>query len=197
MFVLLKERGDEEKLVPCLSIEQLTSWGVKTGLFPALKGETSCANLSAIPQASTDFQFAMQRLVLSIPQAAISAQARGSVPPDRWDEGINAALLNYSLSGANNWAKNNNSSNSDSQYANLRPGVNIGPWRLRNYTTWSRDSQGHDAWDTVYTYAQRTIIPLKSQLTLGDSSAPADVFDSIPFRGGQLASDDDMLPDSL
>lgn len=197
MFVLLKERGDEEKLVPCLSIEQLASWGVKTGLFPALKGETSCANLSAIPQASTDFQFAMQRLVLSIPQAAISAQARGSVPPDRWDEGINAALLNYSLSGANNWAKNNNSSNSDSQYANLRPGVNIGPWRLRNYTTWSRDSQGHDAWDTVYTYAQRTIIPLKSQLTLGDSSAPADVFDSMPFRGGQLASDDDMLPDSL
>ena len=197
MFVLLKERGDEEKLVPCLSIEQLASWGVKTGLFPALKGETSCANLSAIPQASTDFQFAMQRLVLSIPQAAISAQARGSVPPDRWDEGINAALLNYSLSGANNWAKNNNSSNSDSQYANLRPGVNIGPWRLRNYTTWSRDSQGHDAWGTVYTYAQRTIIPLKSQLTLGDSSAPADVFDSMPFRGGQLASDDDMLPDSL
>ncbi|EIX9507298.1 TPA: fimbria/pilus outer membrane usher protein [Klebsiella pneumoniae] len=197
MFVLLKEPGGDEKLVPCLSIEQLASWGVKTGLFPALKGETSCANLSAIPQASTDFQFAMQRLVLSIPQAAISAQARGSVPPDRWDEGINAALLNYSLSGANNWAKNNNSSNSDSQYANLRPGVNIGPWRLRNYTSWSRDSQGHDAWDTVYTYAQRTIIPLKSQLTLGDSSAPADVFDSIPFRGGQLASDDDMLPDSL
>lgn len=197
MFVLLKEPGGDEKLVPCLSIEQLASWGVKTGLFPALKGETSCANLSAIPQASTDFQFAMQRLVLSIPQAAISAQARGSVPPDRCDEGINAALLNYSLSGANNWAKNNNSSNSDSQYANLRPGVNIGPWRLRNYTTWSRDSQGHDAWDTVYTYAQRTIIPLKSQLTLGDSSAPADVFDSIPFRGGQLASDDDMLPDSL
>ncbi len=55
----------KKKLVPCLSIEQLTSWGVKTGLFPALKGETSCANLSAIPQASTDFQFAMQRLVLS------------------------------------------------------------------------------------------------------------------------------------
>ncbi|HAT1622034.1 TPA: fimbrial biogenesis outer membrane usher protein [Raoultella planticola] len=196
-FILMKEPNGEEKLAPCLTVEQLQSWGVKTGLFPTLKGETSCANLYAIPQASTDFQFAMQRLVLSIPQAALSSQARGSVPPERWDEGINAAMLNYSLSGGNNWAKNKNSSNSDSQYANLRPGVNIGPWRLRNYTTWSRDSQGHDAWDTVYTYAQRTITPLKSQLTLGDSSAPADVFDSMPFRGGQLASDDDMLPDSL
>ena len=44
---------------------------------------------------------------------------------------------------------------------------------------------------------QRAIIPLQAQLTLGDSSAPADVFDSMPFRGVQLASDDDMLPDSL
>lgn len=196
-FFLMKEPNGDEKLEPCLTVEQLQNWGVKTGLFPGLKGDTSCANLYAIPQAIADFQFTMQRLVLSIPQAALSAQARGSVPPERWDEGINAAMLNYSLSGANNWAKKNNSSNSDSLYANLRPGVNIGPWRLRNYTTWSRNSQGHDAWDTVYSYAQRTIIPLKSQLTLGDSSAPADVFDSMPFRGGQLASDDDMLPDSL
>ncbi|MEG9083308.1 fimbria/pilus outer membrane usher protein, partial [Escherichia coli] len=49
----------------------------------------------------------------------------------------------------------------------------------------------------VYSYLQRAVIPLKAQLTLGDSSAPADVFDSVPFRGVQLASDDDMLPDSL
>jgi outer membrane usher protein len=68
---------------------------------------------------------------------------------------------------------------------------------LRNYTTWNRDSSGNNQWDTVYTYVQRAIIPLKAQLTAGDSSAPSDVFDSIPFRGAQLASDDDMLPDSL
>lgn len=114
-----------------------------------------------------------------------------------WDEGINAAMLNYSLSGANTWAKTGEAARTDSQYANLRPGINIGPWRLRNYTTWSREASGQDKWDTVYTYAQRAVIPLKAQLTLGDSSSPADVFDSMPFRGGQLASDDDMLPDSL
>ncbi|MEX5986165.1 fimbria/pilus outer membrane usher protein, partial [Enterobacter hormaechei] len=100
-------------------------------------------------------------------------------------------------SGSNNRARNGNGSDSNSQYANLRPGINIGPWRLRNYTTWSRDSKGNDKWDTVYTYGQRAIIPLKAQLTTGDSSSPADVFDSIPFRGAQLASDDDMMPDSL
>ncbi|MGK3186455.1 fimbria/pilus outer membrane usher protein [Enterobacter soli] len=190
------EEGD--RLHPCLSIEQLNKWGVKTALFPGLATQgASCVNLQAIPHASTDFQFAAQRLIISIPQAAIDLPARGYVSPALWDEGIAAAMLNYSLSGANNWAKQNGSKNSDSQYANLRPGLNVGPWRLRNYTTWSRDEAGQDKWDTVYTYVQRAIIPLNAQLILGDSSAPADVFDSMPFRGAQLASDDDMLPDSL
>jgi outer membrane usher protein len=58
-------------LQPCLSIEQLKQWGVKTALFPSLPGKSECANLQAIPQASTDFQFGAQRLVISIPQAAI------------------------------------------------------------------------------------------------------------------------------
>lgn len=190
--------NDEGKLEPCLTVEQLKEWGVKTELFPALAVDNErCANLHAIPSGSTEFQFGAQRLFISIPQAAISRQARGYVPPEQWDDGITAALLNYSLSGANNRSRNGSSDTSNTQYANLRPGINIGPWRLRNYTTWSRDEDGKDKWDSVYTYAQRAIVPLKAQMTLGDSTAPADVFDSMPFRGAQLASDDDMQPDSL
>lgn len=197
-FIAGNDEKGNDSLLPCLSIAQLKSWGVKTALFPGLTSETtSCVNLQAIPHASTDFQFGAQRLVISIPQAAIDLPARGYVSPEQWDEGITAAMLNYSLSGANSRAKQAGIKNSNSQYANLRPGINVGPWRLRNYTTWSRDETGQDTWDTVYTYAQRAIIPLNAQLTLGDSAAPADVFDSMPFRGGQLASDDDMLPDSL
>lgn len=191
------DKEGDSVLTPCLTMEQLKSWGVKTQLFPGLDTRDKCADLSAIPQASTDFQFGSQRLLISIPQAALSTQARGYVPPEQWDEGITAAMLNYSLSGANNRQRGNNVRSDNSQYANLRPGINVGPWRLRNYTTWSRDSSGQDKWDTVYTYAQRDIIPFKAQFTVGDSSAPADVFDSMPFRGAQLASDDDMLPDSL
>lgn len=197
-FTASKADNGDASLQPCLSLAQLKRWGVKTALFPALDAEKSeCVNLQAIPQASADFQFAAQRLVLSIPQAAIDLPARGYVPPEMWDEGITAAILNYSLSGANSRARAGEGVSSNTQYANLRPGVNIGPWRLRNYTTWSRDAAGKDQWDTVYSYLQRAVIPLKAQLTLGDSSAPADVFDSVPFRGVQLASDDDMLPDSL
>ncbi|WP_407438861.1 fimbria/pilus outer membrane usher protein [Lelliottia sp.] len=196
-FKAEKNASGEEKLQPCLSVGLLQSFGIKTSLFPDLGKDGECARLAAIPDASAKFLFNAQKLVLSIPQAALSPQARGYVAPELWDEGINALLLNYSLSGDNTHARNGNGSDSDSQYANLRPGVNIGPWRIRNYTTWNRDNDGQDKWDTVYTYAQRNIIALKSQLTLGDSSSPSDVFDSIPFRGGQLASDDEMLPDSL
>lgn len=193
-FDAVKNAEGETILQPCLSVAQLNSWGIKTGLFPDLRSGGECAKLSAIPQASTELVFSAQQLVIGIPQAALSAQARGYVPPEMWDEGIAAALLNYSLSGSNNWE---HGSNANSLYANLRSGINVGPWRIRNYATWTRDSSGNRKWDNVYVYAQRAIVPLKAQVTTGDGASQAEVYDSIPFRGVQLASDDDMMPDSL
>lgn len=189
-------RREGGMLEPCHSTELLEGYGVKTALYPGLVRNENCADLSAIPQASSELLFSSQKLLLSIPQAALSSPARGYVAPEQWDEGITAMMLNYSLSGDNSRTKDTGN-NSNSQYVNLRPGINIGPWRLRNYSTWNKDSQGNAHWDTVYSYVQRNIIPLKAQLVLGDSTSPADVFDSIPFRGGQLASDDEMIPDSL
>jgi outer membrane usher protein len=197
-FRMQKGEDGADSLQPCLSVAQLNAMGVKTDLFPGLgDDEAKCADLSAIPQASTEFRFSAQQLLLSIPQAAMVQKARGYVPESQWDNGIPALLLNYSLSGANTYARNGDSSNSNNQFANLRPGINVGPWRLRNYTTWNRDNHGQDKWNTIYTYLARDITSLKSQLVLGDSSSPSDVFDSVPFRGAQLASDDDMIPDSL
>ncbi|CAI1969312.1 Outer membrane usher protein fimD precursor [Serratia fonticola] len=197
-FRIQKDASGKESLQPCLSVASLNAMGVKTDLFPGLgDAKAQCANLSGIPQASAEFRFSAQQLLLSIPQAAVSQKARGYVPESQWDDGIPVALLNYNLSGANNYARNGEGRDDNSQYANLRPGINVGSWRLRNYTTYNRDSNGQGKWDTVYTYAQRDIIALKSRMTLGDSSSPSDIFDSVPFRGAQLASDDDMVPDSL
>ncbi|MBL5902946.1 fimbria/pilus outer membrane usher protein [Serratia fonticola] len=197
-FLLAKGADGKESLQPCLGVVLLNQMGVKTDLFPGLgDAKAQCADLSAIPQASAEFRFNAQQLLVSIPQAAISQQARGYVPKSEWDSGIPALLLNYSVSGSNNYVRNEGSRDGGTQYANLRPGINVGPWRLRNYTTYSRDSNGQDKWDTVYTYVARDITALKSQLVLGDSSSLSDIFDSISFRGAQLASDDDMMPDSL
>lgn len=199
-FVMQKDTAGNTTLQPCFSVDSLREFGIRTDAFPNLAGHGDCANLAAIPQASAEFAFERQQLRLSIPQAAVDSHARGYVAPERLDEGINALLLNYSFSGANTEARRGDMTDSDSYYLSLRPGLNIGPWRIRNYSTWNRNVNGdsaNESWDSLYTYAQRNIIALKSQLTFGDSTAPSELFDSVPFRGAQLASDDDMLPDSL
>jgi outer membrane usher protein len=190
-------QSEVKGLQPCLSITELASYGVRVEQFPGLQpAGDRCVTLSAIPEGQAEFVFSAHRLDLSVPQAALNPRIRGYVPPSQWDEGINAALLNYAFSGTREVEQQHGSAG-DSQYLNLRPGANIGAWRLRNYSTWSRSSKGDDRWDTVYSYAQRSIVPFKSQLTLGESQAPSDVFDSVPFTGAQLASDDEMLPESL
>ncbi|MGQ5846584.1 fimbria/pilus outer membrane usher protein [Serratia sp. IR-2025] len=201
-FVIKPGGDDKAGLQPCLTGEDLQRLGVKIERFPALNRAEECANLAAIPQASAQFQFNRQRLVLSIPQAALENRVRGYVPPELWDEGMPAMLLNYGFTGSNSKGRDRFTQSASSYYLNLRPGFNLGAWRVRNYTTWSYNSggggrQSEDRWDTVYTYAQRNIISMKSLLTLGESSSPSDVFDSVSFRGAQLASDDDMLPESL
>ena len=199
-FTMQKNRNGQDILAPCFSIESLKEMGLRTELFPEINKTGECANLTAIPQANAEFVFKRQQLMLSIPQAAINAHARGYVSPEQLDEGINALILNYSFNGGNTKARQSDQTDSDSYYLNLRPGFNLGPWRIRNYSTWTRDVSGEEAqesWDSIYTYAQRNIITLKSQLTLGDSSSSSDMFDGVPFRGIQIASDDDMLPESL
>lgn len=197
-FSLQKSATGEDSLQPCLSTEMLEGLGVKIASFPAILAAGSCVDLAqAIPHASATFRFNQQRLDLSIPQAALNSVARGYVSPDKWQQGIPALLVNYDFSGANSSARNNESSSSNSYYLNLRSGINLGAWRLRNYSTWNRSSDGESHWESINTYLQRDIIALKSQLILGDSTSPGEIFDSVPFRGGQLASDDEMLPDSL
>lgn len=197
-FTLQRTATGKDTLQPCLSNGMLESMGVKVDSFPAIKAAGLCVNLShAIPQASANFRFNQQRLDLSIPQAALNLVARDYVSPDKWDHGVPALLANYSFSGANNWARSKNSTDSNSYFLNLRAGLNLGAWRLRNYSTWNRGNDGESHWNSINTYLQRDIIVLKSQLVLGDSTSPSEVFDSVPFRGAQMASDDDMLPDSM
>ncbi|MCY7261892.1 fimbria/pilus outer membrane usher protein [Pseudomonas protegens] len=187
------------RLQPEVTPAQLKDMGVKLEAFPALHSLPSASVITKlsdfIPDATSRFEFSQQRLDISIPQAALTSEARGYVDPELWDHGLTAGLLNYNFSGANT-SRDHRSGTDDSYYLNLRSGLNFGEWRLRNYSTFN-SSNGKNTWDNLDTYAQRDIQKLKGQLTLGDSSTPSDVFDSVLFRGVQLASDDNMFPDSL
>lgn len=197
-FKLQTRAGGKQDLEPCLSLEQLASWGVRVDQYPGMQEEAGCARLSAIPQASSEFLFSSQRLELSVPQAAMKVSPRGRVPRELWDDGETAMLLNYNLSGSEESASTGTRSG---QYLNLLPGLNLGSWRIRNYSTWqgaagNQDEKNSGGWKSIYTYAQRSLPGLGAALTLGESSSAGDVFDAVPFRGAQLATDEEMLPDS-
>ncbi|KFK91914.1 hypothetical protein IV04_19605 [Serratia sp. Ag1] len=196
-FSLQKDAQGKTSLQPCLSVADLVALGVDTSVFPALNAQAKCVDLAHdIPHASAEFLFNNQQLKLSIPQIALKNQARGYVPPERWDNGVPALFSNYSFNGAQNRSRNGGQQDS-SYFLSLRNGVNLGAWRLRNYSIWNRGNQNGTHFNAANTYLQRDIVRLKSQLTLGDTTTPSDIFDSLPFRGVQLASVDMMYPDSL
>lgn len=206
LFAESKSVNDVQVLEPCISYTLLEEMGVRVGAFPELnpyKNDNNNAQSSTcvpykqfIPDSDAKFDFYQQRLDMSFPQAAMVRTPRGWLPPERWDDGINALMANYSFSGSNTEMKGNDNGRYDNYYLNLRSGINIGPWRLRSYATGSSDN-GTSRWQHINTYLQRPLRDLQSTLTLGDSYTPSDIFDSVQFRGAQIASDDEMLPDSL
>lgn len=183
-------------LTPCLDVAWLKRLGLNRLAYPDLgkykAGE--CVPISeAIPGAETAFDFARLRLDISLPQASLLNSARGYIPPDQWDEGIPAALVNYSFTG-------NRATNDDSYFLSLQSGLNYGPWRLRNNGAWSYtsgDGYNINTWQNISTFVQRAIVPLKGELVMGDSNTGTEVFDSLGFRGARLYSSDSMYPESL
>lgn len=196
-------KNDGTGLVACLTPKALSAMGVNIQAFPALAKapQESCVDIAkAIPSASTTFDFEKQHLEISIPQAAMQNRARGYIPPEQWDEGINAMLLNYQFTGSNNRDRSDGGSSNNSYFLGLNTGLNLGSWRLHDTSSWNYNSsnqQNKSDWEHISTYVERAIVPLKSALIVGESYTTSDVFDSVPFRGVQLASDDNMLPDSL
>ncbi|WP_145566683.1 fimbrial biogenesis usher protein [Yersinia aleksiciae] len=188
-------------LSPCLTRGQLANMGVSTDAVPGMNVLTSdaCVPLTTmIKDATTRFDVGQQRLYLTIPQAFMGNRARGYISPELWDNGITAGLLNYNLTGNNVGSTYGGTSNY--AYLNLQSGMNMGPWRLRDNSTWSYRNSNHsmkeNKWQHVNTWLERDITPFSSRLTLGDGYTSAEVFDGVNFRGAQLASDDNMLPDS-
>lgn len=113
-------------LVPVLTAAQLAEYGVNVSAFSSFErlhdGETFTRIGQYIPDASSRFDFPTQRLNLSIPQAAMNVQREGYIDPARWDEGIPAAFVDYTLSGAQTGQSTHNGR---STFLNLRSGVNL------------------------------------------------------------------------
>ncbi|EBI9057209.1 fimbrial biogenesis outer membrane usher protein [Salmonella enterica] len=198
--------GPDGQLVPAMTRKAYEALGVRpdaSPAFAALPEDAVVKNLQQVlPASTTTFRFSDQRLDITVPQIMMRRRARGEVDPALWDQGIPALLLDYMVTG--NRTRDLSGSHipaTDSLYGNFRGGANLGPWRLRSYAVYNRSQSGNgpsqSEFHVISTYLKRNVASVRGELTVGDASTPSDVFDSVQFRGVQLASDDAMLADSL
>lgn len=91
--------------------------------------------------ADTRFDFDQRTLTLNftVPQSAMRALPRGYVSPESWESGIPAAWLNYVVNGANNEYRGETRTREQQLFVSLNSGANTGAWRLRDFTTWTKE----------------------------------------------------------
>lgn len=156
---------------------------------------SACVDLtSVVPDASVDFDFGEQKLNLSVPQKYMTTAARGYVPPEMWQDGVNAGFISYNANAYRTAGAGVHSTNS---YLGLNAGLNLGAWHFRHQSSVSAGTGQKTQTDNIATYLQHDLTKLRSQATLGYANTTGDVFDSVAFRGAQIATDDRMLPESL
>lgn len=189
---------DKKALVPEITKQDLLNWGVKestTDVFNQQANATTITDITRIiPNSSYQYDFSRARLSFSIPQIALYNYGQGYISPTEWNDGINAAFVNYTYRQNKYWYRDQK--DSDSVFLGLRSGLNIGAWRLRNHSTYNKTSDNASQWNSLQTYVERDIRRLKSRLTIGETASDNDVLESIPYRGIKLASDESMLPQS-
>ncbi|QBF25956.1 fimbrial biogenesis outer membrane usher protein [Pseudomonas tructae] len=173
---------------------QVLSLEIQERLAP----QGACLPLAqAITDASSRFEFASQRLYLSVPQASLKRSARDAVDPEHWDSGVTAGFIGYNFNLYGSRQRQQAQNNLTQGYLGLNTGLNLGQWRLRHDGALNWNNRGQRQYQSIASYAQRDITPWTSQLTLGEAYTSGELFDSVSFTGVRLASDHRMLPNSL
>lgn len=210
-YTLDFKKNTQGRIVPQFTPALLDTLGVNVTQVPSLKkipADQPLEDLSiVIPHALSTLKLAQLQLDISIPQVAMKPGLQNVVDPALWDEGINALLANYTLSaGRSDNNSGNISTHNNNLFTLLRAGANVGPWRLRSTLTYNWSQSGGyvnqpsaTTRSTRFsnTYLARDIAPVRSMLLVGESNTESDVFDSIPFRGATLSSNEQMLPSQL
>ncbi|WP_380180252.1 fimbria/pilus outer membrane usher protein [Kalamiella sp. sgz302252] len=190
----------DKSVYPCLAADILKSIPFNYDKLPKdfLKEEReskSCTNLSAATtEVALYYDSNEQRLDIAVPQIYMLRNARGAISKERWDSGVPAALLGYNV---NAYSSESGNSSYKSVYASLNAGLNIGSWYLRHNGSWNWQENGGGKYSASNTYLQHDVPALESRVLLGQANTSGTLFDTLPFSGIQLASNTQMLPNSL
>ncbi len=105
-----------------------------------------------------------------------------------WDDGINA----FFIDGMFNGAFNHNDTNSRSQYANIKTGINLQGWRFRYYSYFNRynDTKNYQSGNS---WVSHDIDAWQSRFYLGRMTTEPLFDESFNFDGARLTSVNNML----
>ncbi|MBB1201008.1 fimbrial biogenesis outer membrane usher protein [Enterobacteriaceae bacterium 89] len=191
-------RARENKTVyPCLTRDIIKNIAFDYSKLPSdfLTGPESCIDLNRhLKDAQVNYDSNEQRLDILIPQMYMLNVARGTVSPELWDSGVPALMLGYN---ANGYSSESRGQTYNSLYAGLNAGLNVGAWYLRHNGSYTRMDNGPQEYSSINTYLQRDVPALRARALVGQSNTTGELFDTLPFTGVQLATDERMLPESL
>lgn len=184
---------------PCITAGMLKKTNINFSKLPAdtllASDENSCIDIEEIiPGSRASFDSNEVRLNIQIPQLYMNRTARDYVDPSQWDTGVPVAFLNYDLS---TYKSESNGEDYRSAYGLINSGVNIGAWYFRHNGSLTLDDSGEKSYSIINSYVQRDIAAIKGRLTIGQLNTQGEIFDTLPFSGVQLNSDDRMLPGSM
>ncbi|MGV8400878.1 fimbria/pilus outer membrane usher protein [Pseudomonas aeruginosa] len=194
--VLISSVEGQTKPSACLTAEMLERFGVRKKAIEELvqRSPANCLDLRLLDSnASVDYDSGSMYLTVSIPQAYMVAGRRGYVDPSLWDYGVNAGFLNYQASTRSDRSYGRTSRSS---YVGLTNGLNLWGWRLRNESNITHSEYMGTEFKSNRTFIQHDLTRMRSQLSMGELYSGSDIFNSVRFRGIQIASDEGMLADN-
>lgn len=189
----------DKRVRPCISMDLLKQINFNYSQLPAnfshaLREDLACYPLAQLlPQASVIYDSGTQRLDITIPQAMMNNTARGYVNPALWDKGVPAFLLGYN---ASTYTTRSNGRSYDSAYAGINAGLNIGAWYFRHDGSYNWQEQIGSHYQSINNYVQRDVPPLEGKVRIGETTTRGELFDTVPYKGIELFSDERMLPQS-
>ncbi|MDJ8697385.1 fimbrial biogenesis outer membrane usher protein [Salmonella enterica] len=146
-----------------------------------------------IPSAKLTWDNREQKLMIAVPQKDLAKTARGTVSPLLWQNGSQAAFVGYNASA---YQSTSDGETFNSQYLSLNSGLNVGGWYLRHNGSLTRQTGSSSRYQSINTYVQHDVTPIRGRFLAGEANTSGRLFDSLPYTGVSLYSDDQMLPES-
>lgn len=187
--VLFSARSPATSIEPCIDGSLIRDLPLDAARLERIPSGPDCVDLDAlVPGSTVHYVDSDLQLLITVPQAAQPRSRGDDVLPAQRDTGITAAFVDYKV-------RHRSAQGLQASSLALRSGFNLGGWHLRSQT-WLTHQNARTHAESSSTAIERELPWSSLHLFMGQGSTSGALFDSLPFTGVRIYSDDRMLPRS-